>query len=319
MTKQEMIQQAQLLRSRDAFGALSEEELAALPGTETVLDIPSDHGGSVRVYEIRPSTPLSSPAPMVINFHGGGFIKGRSARDKRYCCFLAEALSCLVWDVDYVLAPEAPFPAAVDQCYDVAAYVFSHTKVLGVHPGRIAVVGHSAGGNLAAAIQIKDAAIGHLHPCGLIMEYFPGDHTADPMDRLTAEQRQNPRAAARAETERMYQAFYCDASAAGSPLCSPLKAARQELEHFPDCLVLSADLDSLKEETEAFAAMLVQAGVTVTAKRIPGAMHGFSVNRTDKWEQALSLHREFLSRQFGRIPQGAGHPDSAAVPNHKPY
>ena len=82
------------------------------------------------------------------------------------------------------------------------------------------------------------------------------------------------------------------------PLCSPLNAADEALATFPDCLILSAGEDSLREDTEAFALRLVKAGVCVTAQRIPEAMHGFTTNRTPGWERALALHCKFFQEHL---------------------
>ena len=128
------------------------------------------------------------------------------------------------------------------------------------------------------------------------MEYFPADHSIDPVDRLSDEQKQDERTMARAEVERLYTQFYCNSEDSFSSLCSPLKATEEQLSHFPDSLVISAGKDSLKQETEEFAIKLARAGVTVTVKRIVEAMHGFTTNRTEGWERALKLHYEFLSR-----------------------
>ena len=155
MTRSEMIEKAKNIRSRDRFGTMAQEELDALPGTETLLQIPVDGGKRVPVFEIRPDTPLENPAPLLLNFHGGGFLKGRGDRDKRYCCHMAQQLGCLVWDVDYSLAPEAPFPTALNESYAVTAYAFAHAEELGIDPQRIALAGHSAGGNLVAAMLIR--------------------------------------------------------------------------------------------------------------------------------------------------------------------
>lgn len=122
------------------------EELAALPGTETELHIPVEGGRTVHVYEERPDH-LPEKAALVLNFHGGGFIKGRTDRDRRYCCTIMEQLNVLVWDVDYCIAPEEPFPAAVEEAYGIAAYAFDHAEELGIDPDKIILAGHSAGGN----------------------------------------------------------------------------------------------------------------------------------------------------------------------------
>ena len=99
MTREEMIAMAQAIRKRDHFGPVSPEELAALPGTETELHIPVEGGRTVHVYEERPDH-LPEKAALVLNYHGGGFIKGRTDRDRRYCCTIMEQLNALVWDVD---------------------------------------------------------------------------------------------------------------------------------------------------------------------------------------------------------------------------
>ena len=78
------------------------------------------------------------------------------------------------------------------------------------------------------------------------------------------------------------------------PLCSPIKADKATLSTFPDCLILSAGEDSLRNDTEAFALRLIKAGVCVTAQRIPEAMHGFTTNRTPGWERALDAHCKFF-------------------------
>ena len=156
MTLEEKIAMAQTIRSRDRFGPVSPEELAALPGTETEIHIPVEGGRTVHVYEERPDG-LPAKAALVLNFHGGGFIKGRTDRDRRYCCTIMERLNALVWDVDYCVAPEAPFPAAVEETYGIIAYAFDHAEKLGVDPAKIILAGHSAGGNLVAAACLKNA------------------------------------------------------------------------------------------------------------------------------------------------------------------
>ena len=182
MTLEEKIAMAQTIRSRDRFGPVSPEELAALPGTETEIHIPVEGGRTVHVYEERPDG-LPAKAALVLNFHGGGFIKGRTDRDRRYCCTIMERLNALVWDVDYCVAPEAPFPAAVEETYGIIAYAFDHAEKLGVDPAKIILAGHSAGGNLVAAACLKNAESHRFSPCCVLMEYFPVDNVTSPVER----------------------------------------------------------------------------------------------------------------------------------------
>lgn len=184
MTFEEKVAMANTMRSRSRVGPVSPEELAVLPGTEKELWIEVADGRKVHLFEERPDA-LPENAALLLNFHGGGFIKGRTDRDRRYCCTLMEQLNCLVWDVDYCLAPEQAFPAAVEETYGIIAYASEHAPELGIDPQKILLAGHSAGGNLVAAALIKDAEIHRLHPCCALLEYFPVDNTVDPIDRLS--------------------------------------------------------------------------------------------------------------------------------------
>ena len=129
MTQEEKIAIAETVRHRDRFGPVSQEELAALPGKETELWIQTKNGYCVHVFEERPEA-LPDRAPILLNFHGGGFLKGRTDRDRRYCCAVMEATNALVWDVDYSLAPEKPFPYAAEESYGIIQYVFEHAEEL---------------------------------------------------------------------------------------------------------------------------------------------------------------------------------------------
>lgn len=293
MTLEEKIAMANQVRSRDRFGPVSPEELAALPGTETELWIETANGCEIHVFEERPDT-LPPKAALLLNFHGGGFIKERTDRDRRYCCTLMERLNCLVWDVDYCLAPEKAFPAAVHESYGIAEYAFDHAEELGVDPEKIILAGHSAGGNLVAAACIQNAETHKLRPCCVLMEYFPVDNTVNPIDRLSPELKQDSFWVKRSATEKLYTDFYVGDADPAQPLCSPIKAGEAALSTFPDCLILSAGEDSLRDDTEAFALRLIKAGVCVTAQRIPEAMHGFTTNRTPGWERALDAHCKFF-------------------------
>lgn len=142
MTFEEKVAMANTMRSRSRVGPVSPEELAVLPGTEKELWIEVADGRKVHLFEERPDA-LPENAALLLNFHGGGFIKGRTDRDRRYCCTLMEQLNCLVWDVDYCLAPEQAFPAAVEETYGIIAYASEHAPELGIDPQKILLAGHS--------------------------------------------------------------------------------------------------------------------------------------------------------------------------------
>ena len=199
---------------------------------------------------------------------------------------MAQQLGCLVWDVDYSLAPGGPlpFPTALNESYAVTAYAFAHAEELGIDPQRIALAGHSAGGNLVAATLIRAYREQSFRPLAALMEYFPRDQTIDPADKLSPELRQDPWWLQRAATEKEYTLYYCSPSRQKTPCALPMLASDEELASFPDSLVISAGKDTLQQETESFAHRLMSLGVPSPAAD-SRSRHGFTTNRTEGWKK----------------------------------
>lgn len=299
MTRDELIKLAESARKNGAFQTISKDELDSLPVKQKEQYIPATENG-VHIFEFRPEMQTNKKLPMLINFHGGGFIKGRADRDQVYCSHMADRIGALVWDVDYVLAPEHPFPAAVNECYDSIVYAFTHADQLNVDADKILLLGHSAGSNLIAAACIKNADSHAFKPAAMILDYIPADQMTNPFCKLSPDQYGDERKMARAKMEKLYLDFYMQPEEAVSPLASPILASEEVLGAFPDCLVISAGHDSLMEEGEAFAAKLAKSGVTVTSRRFRNSMHGFTINRNGEWEEALRLHETFINNHIGR-------------------
>ncbi|MEA5012249.1 MAG: alpha/beta hydrolase [Angelakisella sp.] len=288
MTYEEMVERALRMRSRDLFGAVSSEEMEPYAQMQTELYIPVDDEKKVHVYQIAPQE-VPPQCPLLINFHGGGFIKGRQNKDQLFCSKLATAFCCIVWDVDYSLAPEAPYPTAVKESYAVVQYAFASAHQLGIDPERIILMGHSAGGNLAATVCLKSAETMQFKPKGLIIEFCPLDLYTDPATKPRAEGDMP------AEVAKTYNAFYCAPQIAQDPYVSPLFASDEQLSGFPDTLIMTAGNDSLCYEDEEFGLKLARAGVTVTCKRFQNSLHGFTINRTDDWQASMDLLLKFIS------------------------
>ena len=187
---------------------------------------------------------------------------------------------------------------AAEEAYEIVSYAFEHSTELGIDQEKIILAGHSAGGNLVASVLIKNEETKELHPCCALMEYFPTDNTVDPVERLSEELKKDPFWVKRAETEKMYTDFYVGDADPSDPLCSPAFAKDQALAAFPDCLIISAGEDSLRDDTEAFGMRLAKAGVCVTMQRIIEAMHGFTTNRTSGWERALDRQYKFFQEHL---------------------
>jgi acetyl esterase len=223
----------------------------------------------------------SRPSPLLVHIHGGGMVYGDLDTYDAACRFLAERCDVRVLSLDYRLAPEHPFPAAVEDVWAAYQWVAEHPEDLGADPERIAVGGDSAGGYLSAVVALKAAEAGV--PCAFQLLVYPvTDMTAETESRrifaegfyLTSE-----------FIDRVEEAYLTDPAQAHDPLVSVLLT-----EKIPDGLapayVATAGFDPLRDEGEAWARRLAEAGVDVTLKRFPGLMHGFfaivGVGRTNR-------------------------------------
>jgi acetyl esterase len=220
----------------------------------------------VRIY-----TPDGNGAlPALVYFHGGGFLLGDLDMSDRQCRQLAHHSGCVVISVDYRLAPEHKFPAAVDDAFAATVYVATHAAEFGIDAGRIAVGGDSAGGTLATVVAMMahdrggPALIFQLLIYPLVnvnddspsMHEFAEDHflTKDVMD--------------------YFMGHYVPAAAdRRDPRASPLLAT--SLSGLPPAFVITAECDPLRDQGEAYARRLRDSGVRVVHKRYDGMIHPF--------------------------------------------
>jgi acetyl esterase len=217
-------------------------------------------GIAVRTY--RPV--LNEVLPALVYFHGGGWTIGDLDTHDVVCRALANGARCTVFSIDYRLAPEHPFPAAVEDCVRVTEHVLAHAASLGVDSSRIAVGGDSAGGNLAAvvALSLKNLAFQLLiYPATDMRCGFPSFDRNGEGYLLTK------------EGIRFFRANYLPngdfADWRASPLLAPSHAG------LPPAFVLTAGYDPLVDEGRAYAEKLAQAGVEVTYRNYADMVHGF--------------------------------------------
>lgn len=241
--------------------------------------------GKVRCY-IFTAHNHTENCPVHINLHGGGFVRPHVLRDEIYSAKIADAIGGIVVDVDYKLAPESPYPTAFNESYALCKWVFEQADEWKADKKRISIGGHSAGGNLAAALALKSAATADFKFCLQVIDYAALDMATDPADKPDAHSNMIP-----LERGRMFKEAYIgnDEATAKEPFCSPLLAPDEMLSNLPTTLIISAGKDNFRFEDEAYAARLAAAGVLVTVKRFLNSNHGFIVHCTDEWQEGQQL------------------------------
>jgi acetyl esterase len=208
--------------------------------------------------------------PGIVYFHGGGFVIGNLDSHDGTCRALANASGCAVVSVDYRLAPEHRFPAAPEDCYAALRFVAERGAELGIDARRLAVAGDSAGGNLAAVTALLARERRGPDVRFQLLVYPVADHAFD-----TPSYRDNAEGYfLSAAMMRWFWGHYLERPEQGDdPLASPLRA--KDLAGLPPALVITAEYDPLRDEGEAYAARLKQAGVAAELLRYDGQIHGF--------------------------------------------
>jgi acetyl esterase len=222
----------------------------------------------VRVYV---PTADPGPRPVTVYFHGGGWVIGDVETHDPTVRALAEASGTTVVSVGYRLAPEDPFPAAIDDCLAAVRWVVDNAADLDVDPGRLAVAGDSAGGNLAAVAAAELAAAGGPTPRFQLLVYPVTDGT---MARPSVDENGDGYFLTKA-TMDWFWTQYVGAGDRTGPRVSPMHLPDDALTGLPPALVITAEFDPLRDEGEAYAARLAAAGVEASSHRYDGVIHGF--------------------------------------------
>jgi acetyl esterase len=221
----------------------------------------------VRIYV---PTDAPGPRPVLVYFHGGGWVIGDVETHDSTVRAVAAASGVTVVSVDYRLAPEHPFPAPLDDCCAAVRWVVDNAEALDVDPARLAVGGDSAGGNLAAvaAVRMRDAGI----PVAFQLLVYPV--TDGTMGSASYAENAEGYFLTRDSMDWFWGHYVGDGDRT-HPHVSPVHAPDESLAGLPPALIITAEFDPLRDEGEAYAARLQAAGVPVTTTRYDGVIHGF--------------------------------------------
>lgn len=258
--------------------------------------------GPVDCTVYRPPAGTAGPAPVYVNFHGGGFVVARPEQDDHICRYIAATAGCVVVNVDYAVAPQRAFPTPVTQAYDVTEWIVENGPAHGWDGSRLAVGGHSAGASLTAAVCRTARDRGTFTPRLQIIDSAPLDQVADPATKRSriAKPLLSP------QLMRIFTAAYVpDPADRADPLVSPGLA--DDLAGLPPALVITAENDRLRDEGDAYARALADAGVPVTHRLFDGVDHYFThTGPVLEGKEAIALMADTLRTALGTtVPDAA--------------
>jgi acetyl esterase/lipase len=249
----------------------------------------------VRIYYPTEQTPL----PVLVWYHGGGWVLGTLDASDHTCRELANSAGCIVVSVDYRLAPEHKFPASPDDCEAAYCWVLEHAESFGGDPRRVAVGGDSAGGNLAAVVSLRARERGRELPVFQLLIYPVTDHD---FSRASYLQNAEGYLLTTVGMRWFWDQYVNSADEMAHPHASVLRAS--DVSGLPPALIVTAEFDPLRDEGEAYGDLLRAAGVPVKVTRYDGMIHGFfgMFTMIDKGRDAVRESAEALASAFALQP-----------------
>jgi acetyl esterase/lipase len=266
---------------------------------ETWIDVPAAVG-DVRVRIVKP-VGSTGPLPTILYMHGGGWVLGNAGTHDRLVRDLATGVNAAVAFVEYDRSPEAQYPVAIEQGYATAKWITGQGDTEGLDTTRLAVAGDSVGGNMAAALAIMAKQRGDVTFCHQSLYYPVTDAAQNTASYL--EFADGPFLLAKSMAW-FWDAYLPDESRRAEITASPLRAKLEDLAGLPEAFVVVDENDVLRDEGEAYARRLLEAGVPTTAVRYNATIHDFmmlnplrpSAASTAAIEQAVHILRKALHR-----------------------
>jgi acetyl esterase len=251
--------------------------LPEVPGRRRTLMAPTTYGDATCFVYDPPVARHAAPA-VHVNFHGGGFVAGHPDGDDPLCRYVAAKAQIVVVNVDYVLAPQHPFPAAVRQAYEVVCWAAKHGREHGWNGDSLSVGGQSAGANLAAAVARQALQAGTPKLRLQVLHYPPLDLVTSGHDKVARRTAAPGRVITPWMVELFNQAYIPNRAERAHPLASPVYAQNADgLNGIAPALVITAQRDLLRDEGVAYAAKLRAAGALREYREVAGADHGYDI------------------------------------------
>ena len=239
--------------------------------------------GRSHVYVVQEKAHGAEKGPVLVNVHGGGWTMPHTERDTYFCRRMAVRTGCLIFDADYVLAPEYPYPAALEELEALLDKLPELCEQYGVDPERVVLCGQSAGGNLLGGVMWRKKTV--LKPLAQILCYLPADNYNDHFKGEELDER--------GKSTEYYGFFYNRVFEERANFDVSLALAPpDQLRGLPPTDIVTAGRDNLVEEAVRYTEKLRAAGVVTTYRCFENSRHGFLVNLYDEWQEGESFVAE---------------------------
>lgn len=262
--------------------------------------LPVGPKGQTRIRIVRPAG-VAGPLPIIVYFHGAGWVMGDVTTHDHLVRALAVGARAAVIFVDYDRSPENRYPIAIEEDYAVTKYVAAHGRALQLDPSRLVVAGDSVGANMATVVALLAKERGDVSIAAQLLFYPVTDAS---MSTASYTEFANGPWLSKAGMEWFWDAYLPDVSKRADIHVSPLNASSAQLSGLPQALVITDENDVLRDEGEAYARKLAQAGVRVTSTRYNGTIHDFvmlnALAETPAARAAIAQATDFLRNAFAR-------------------
>ncbi|MEU5401417.1 alpha/beta hydrolase [Streptomyces sp. NPDC005963] len=258
-------------KGRQAVDEVQSNGITGPPVDEEWITVQGGPTGSVRARIVKP-VGAAGPLPVIIYIHGAGWVFGNAHTHDRLVRELAVGTGAAVVFPEYDLSPEARYPTAIEQNYAVARWVVTDGAAKDLDPTRIAVAGDSVGGNMSIALTLMAKERGDV-PLRHQVLFYPVTDAA--FNTSSYHQFATGYFLRRDAMQWFWDQYTTDPAQRNQITASPLRASVEQLTDLPPALVITAEADVLRDEGEAYARRLRQAGVPVTAVRYQGVIHDF--------------------------------------------
>ncbi len=291
------------LSVEDARGVLSSIQaidVKKLPADIEDRSIPGGPKGQISIRIVRPKG-NKEILPVVMYFHGGGWVLGDKDVFDRLVREIANGAGAAVVFVNFTRSPEARYPIAIEEAYAATKYIAENGKALNLDPSRLAVAGDSVGGNMAAAVTLLAKERGGPKIIFQVLFYPVTDAN---FDTPSYQQFATGHFLTREAMKWFWNNYLPDEEARKQPTASPLHASIEQLKGLPPALVINGEFDVLRDEGEAYAHKLIEAGVRVTEVRYSGTIHDFvmlnPIAETPATRAAIAQANEMLRKAFSK-------------------